>query len=97
MGRLLDELIARREEVLACLARHRASNPRVFGSVARGEEGADSDIDLLVELPGDVSSFEVVRLNQELDDVLAHRVDLVVEDELHPALRVRVLAEARAL
>lgn len=97
MGRLLDELIARREEVLACLALHRAANPRVFGSVARGEDGPDSDIDLLVDMPRDVSSFEVVRLNEALDDVLARRVDLVLDDELHPALRARVHAEARAL
>ncbi|NMG66008.1 hypothetical protein GPA19_13735 [Azoarcus indigens] len=97
MGRLLDELIARREEVLACLARHRAANPRVFGSVARGEEAEGSDVDLLVQMPGDVSSFEVVRLNEALADLLARRIDLVLEDELHPALRSRVLAEARAL
>jgi len=97
MGRLLDELIARREEVLACLARHRAANPRVFGSVARGEEAEGSDVDLLVQMPGDVSSFEVVCLNEALADLLARRIDLVLEDELHPALRSRVLAEARTL
>jgi uncharacterized protein len=82
---------------LACLARHHAGNPRVFGSVARGEEGPDSDVDLLVTLPRESFSFEVVRLGLELEALLHRRVDLVTEDELHPALRERVLAEARSL
>ena len=97
MGRAMEDLQRSKEAVLACLARHCAANLRVFGSVARGEEGPDSDVDLLVTLPREVSSFEVVRLGLELEALLNRRVDLVVEDELHPGLRARVLAEARAL
>ena len=97
MGRAMEDLRRHKEAVLACLARHRAGNPRVFGSVARGDEGPDSDVDLLVTLPREASSFEVVRLGLELEALLQRRVDLVVEDELHPALRERVLAEARSL
>ena len=93
----MEELLRHKDALLTCLARHRATNPRVFGSVVRGEEGPESDVDLLVNLPRDVSSFEVVRLGLELESLLHRRVDLVVEDELHPALRARVLAEARAL
>jgi predicted nucleotidyltransferase len=97
VGSGLKILRAHRAEVLACLARHRAARPRVFGSVLREDERADSDVDLLVALPRDMSSFEVAQLGIELEALLGRRVDLVVEDELHPRLRERILAEARPL
>lgn len=97
MGRLLDELIARREEVLACLARHRASNPRVFGSVARGEEGADSDIDLLVEFDVAASLFDAFALQDDLEALLARRVEVATAAGLHPLIRAQIVREACAL
>lgn len=97
MGRLFEQLIARREEVLACLARHRASNPRVFGSVARGEEGADSDIDLLVEFDDEASLFDAFALQDELETMLARRVEVATAAGLHPLIRAQVVCEARCL
>ncbi len=92
MGRLLDELIARREEVLACLARHRAANPRVFGSVARGEEAEGSDVDLLVDFDDDASLFDAFELQDALEGMLHRRVEVATAAGLHPLIR-----EARLL
>ncbi len=92
-----QRLQANREAILKVLSVHGASNPRVFGSVARGEDTEESDLDLLVELPDALSLFQVARLQHELEDLLEHRVDLVTEAELHPRIRDRVLAEAKPL
>jgi hypothetical protein len=50
---LRDTLTRRRTDLLAAAARHGASNMRVFGSVARGEDGPDSDVDLMIDLAPD--------------------------------------------
>jgi len=71
----------------------------LFGSVARGEAGAGSDIDLLVQfnegLP--VTLITLVDLQAELEVLFARRVDLVPKNGLKPALRTEVLAEAQVL
>jgi len=69
----------RRAQVIALAARYGASNVRVFGSVARGEAGPDSDLDLLVWFPADTNIFTVVGLWQDLQDLLGCEVDLVVD------------------
>jgi len=70
---------------------------RVFGSVARGEDHEGSDIDLLIDMPLGTSLLQIVGLQHEIEDALGSRVDLCTERELHPTLRPRILAEARAL
>ncbi len=86
-----------REDILRIAARHGAMNPRVFGSVARGEAGDASDIDLLVTLDKGRSLLDVSALVQELQDLLGVRVDVVLEDGLYWLLRRRILKEARAV
>jgi predicted nucleotidyltransferase len=78
------------------VAAHGGVAPRLFGSFARGEEGPDSDVDILVEMPGR-SLFDVVALKQDLEDLLDRRVDLVTPGALSPYLRDQILAEARSL
>jgi predicted nucleotidyltransferase len=68
---------ARREEVLAVAVRHHARRVRLFGSVARGEERPDSDIDLLVDFGQDSSLFDLMRMTRELEELLGHSVDIV--------------------
>jgi hypothetical protein len=94
---LIEVLRSRRSEVLATAARHGASNVRVFGSAARGEEGVDSDIDLLVELEAGRSLFDLSRLIADLRQLLDRDVDVVTEDGLYWLLRRRILREARPL
>lgn len=68
----------------------------VFGSVARGESGPSSDVDLLYELrPGARLGWEIDDLADELADIFGRPVDLVARTALHPMLRAAVLGEAR--
>ena len=81
----------RRRAVIEAAARRGGHNVRIFGSVARGEDTDDSDIDLLVDLDPEVG---LVGLCRELTDLLGADVDVVPGDALKPGLRDRVLAEA---
>ena len=67
----IDELLkAKRQEILAIAARHDAHNLRVFGSVARGEDGPESDLDILVEMEPGRSLMDHVALKQDLEALL---------------------------
>ena len=90
-------LAAHRSEVLALARARGASNVRVFGSVARGEDAQASDIDLLVDFPAGTSLLTVIGLENALRDLLGVPVDVGPADALRPDMRERVLAEARAL
>ncbi len=90
-------LAAQRDRVLALAAARGASRVRVFGSVARGADHEGSDIDLLVDVPAGTSLLHLIGLQLDIEEALGIKVDLCTEPELHPALRARVLAEARPL
>lgn len=83
--------------VLRIAQQHGATRVRVFGSWARGEQKAGSDLDLLVELDPKRSLLDLVAIKQDLEDLLSCPVDVVTERSLSPYLRERVLAEARPL
>ncbi len=94
----LDNILrSRREDILKIAAKHGACNVRIFGSVARGEAGENSDIDLLVELEPGRSLLDLAKLVVELEDLLNRKVDVVTEQGLYWLLRRRVLKEARPL
>ena len=78
---------AARSRLKATAAAHGVSSLAVFGSVARGEERSDSDVDLLVELPAKMGLFGLGRLRSELEAVLGLPVDLVPAGDLTPGLR----------
>jgi predicted nucleotidyltransferase len=90
-------LNARRAAVKRTLARHGLTNPRVFGSVARGEDTEASDLDLLVDARGGTSLLDLVKAKHALEDVLRVPVDLVTLDDLPESHRTAVLAEAASL
>lgn len=70
----------------------------VFGSVARGEDGPGSDVDLLYELArGRSLGWEIEDLSQDLADLFGRPVDLVSRKALHPLIRDQVLADAEPL
>jgi uncharacterized protein len=77
MSSLRGLVQARREQVLAVAARHHGNRVWLFGSVARGDDRPDSDIDLLVEFDRDSSLFDVMRMTKELEELLGHPVDVV--------------------
>ena len=72
---------------------HHGSNPRVFGSVARGDDRPGSDIDLLVDFDAEATYFDVVGLRLDLEELVGLPVDVVHDDGDSPAL-VRARAEA---
>lgn len=69
----------------------------VFGSVARGEQRPDSDVDLLYTLEGGALDWEVEDFVESLTEVFHRPVDLVSRRSLHPMIRDRVMAEAETL
>jgi predicted nucleotidyltransferase len=93
----LEFLKTRREHILATAGRHGAGNVRVFGSVLRGAETPESDIDLLVEFAPDRSLLDLVGLQIDLETLLGRRTDVVTEASLSPYLRERILLEAGPL
>jgi hypothetical protein len=90
----LDLVNHKREQILQVAARRGARNVRIFGSVAREEDDAHSDIDFLVEMDAGRSLFDLGGLQAELEDVLGCRVDVVTERGLKNRIRSRVLDEA---
>jgi predicted nucleotidyltransferase len=97
VGERIEELRAIREDVCRIAASHGASNVRVFGSVGRGEQGASSDLDLLVDMAKGRSLFDLIALSNDLEESLGVEMDVVTEASLSPYIRDRVLDEAIAL
>ncbi len=91
----IEELLReKRETILETAARYGAHNVRIFGSVARGEADADSDVDILVDLEPGRSLLDLGGLLMELRELLGRPVDVVTEKGLRPRIRERALDEA---
>ncbi len=84
----------KRRQILTLAKKYGACNVRLFGSVARGEERPNSDIDFLVELEPGRSLFDLGGLLYELQILLGVEVDVVTEKSLRPRMRDRVLRDA---
>ena len=84
----------RRREILEIVAQYGVRSIRVFGSVARGEAEAASDVDFLVELAPGTSALDLGGLLMDLREILGCEVDVVTEKGLRPRIRERVLKEA---
>lgn len=84
----------RRRAIIETAAKRGAHNVRVFGSVARGEDTAASDVDLLVDLDTGVGLVALAALKRELAELLAVNVDVVPAETLKTRIRAEVLAEA---
>ena len=83
-----------REAIRAAAARNRTANPRVFGSVLRGDDREDSDLDILVDaLPG-TTLIDLGGLQEELVDLLGVKVDVRTPGDLPVKWRDQVVAEA---
>ena len=94
----LDQVVLpNREQILKTAALYGTRNVRVFGSVARRQDDADSDIDFLVEMEPGRSLFDLGGLLMELEQLLNTKVDIVTEKGLKERIRERVLNEALPL
>lgn len=96
-GVALRDLRRRRRSILRVAEKHGADAVRVFGSVARGEERPDSDVDLLVRLERGRSLMDQAALILELRRLLGRNVDVITEGGLRERIRDRVLREAVSL
>ena len=84
----------KRVEILRIMGAHGARNPRIFGSVARGQGQPSSDIDVLVEMEPGRTLLDLVGLEQDLGATLGRHVDVVTDGGISPYLRDRIVAEA---
>ncbi|HEY1921913.1 MAG TPA: nucleotidyltransferase family protein [Tepidisphaeraceae bacterium] len=86
-----------RKAIARLAAFHGATDVRVFGSVARGQAGSASDVDLLVRLSPGRSLLDLIAIKQDVEDALHREVDVVTESSLSPYIREQVLKEAISL
>ena len=91
LSRLIKE---NQKKILEIANGHGATEVRIFGSISRGEEREDSDIDLLVTMKPNSSLFDIIAIKQDLEDLLGREVDVVTEASLSPYFKEEVLKEA---
>jgi predicted nucleotidyltransferase len=84
-----------RDDIRRIVQANRGANPRVFGSVARGEDTEASDLDLLIDATPELSLFDIARMALAIERVVSSRVDVRTIDDLPPRIRNRVAAEAQ--
>lgn len=95
---LLDELRKNREKILAIATECGLKDVRVFGSVARGEERPESDIDILANrIPGKVMGLKTYGFPAALEEMFGRKIDFVVEPTLHRVIKDQVMREAKRL
>lgn len=85
------------KKIVPILKRQGVSRAALFGSVARGEENSQSDIDLLIQLKKGKTLFHIVRLKSELEETLGKKVDLVEYDAIRPLLKDSILSEQKVI
>jgi predicted nucleotidyltransferase len=83
-----------REEILRIAEANGAIRVRVFGSVARGTAGPDSDLDLLIRLEPNRSLLDLVAIKQDIEDLLGRPVNVVTEGGISPFMRETILRDA---
>lgn len=84
-----------RDDIRRIASRYPVANPRVFGSVLRGDDAEDSDLDLLVDPLPETTLFDLGGLQGELEDLLGVPVDIRTPGGLPPKFRAVVVAQAK--
>lgn len=97
MMRPSEALAKHRDEVLEIIARYPVSNPRVFGSVARGDDTEGSDVDILVDNGNFASTFDLAGLELELEALLRSNVDVRTPGDLSSDIASRVSHDIKPL
>ncbi len=93
----IEALRLQRQAILQVAARHGAHNVRVFGSIVRGDDQHDSDVDLLVDVEPGRTLLDIIGLEQDLAELLERDVDVLTDAGLSPYLAKRIRTEAQAL
>ena len=85
------------ERIVSILRKHGAITIKIFGSYARGEAREDSDIDIVVDFKDTKSLLELIGIEQELEDSLGIKVDLLTPSSISPYLRDAIEKEAKVI
>ncbi len=93
----LEQLRQKRADILTIADKYGATNLRIFGSVARGDDRPDSDIDILIDQENRWSLFDHIGMMQDLEDLLECKVDVAVAKGLRKRFYDRIVPEAIAL
>lgn len=92
-----SEIQKKRNEILALSKEFGAKNIRVFGSVARGEENENSDVDILVSMERGRSYFDLIGFQLSLKDMFKQKIDVLSDEGLSPYIERQILDEAKHL
>lgn len=84
-------------KIIPILSSYGIKRAAVFGSVARGEDRSDSDVDLLVEFKKVPGLFEYIRLENQLSDTLGKKVDLATQESLHRLIKPQVFKDLKTI
>lgn len=84
----------KRNQIHEVARKHGAQNIRLFGSLARNEGRADSDVDLLVSMQPGSSLLDIIAIKQDLEELLGRKVDVVTEDSISPYMRDEIFRDA---
>ena len=90
----MDELI---EKLIHILKKHGAKKIKIFGSYARGEQKEASDLDVIVKFEKRKSLLELVGIEQELEDHLGIKIDLLTEASISPYLVEKIKKESKVI
>jgi predicted nucleotidyltransferase len=93
----IEELKEKRGQILIIAKRYGAQRLRVFGSLARGDSGRESDVDFLIELETGRSLLDLIAMKQDLEDLLQRKVDVVTEGAVSPYIRDEIVTQAISL
>lgn len=92
-----EALASNRAAIRYVVESHRARNARVFGSVLRGQDTEDSDLDILIDPTPETTLFDIGAIRHELRKLLGVPVDVLTPNALPDDFRAQVLSEARAV
>ena len=92
-----QEIQQKKKEILLVAQQHGIVNIRIFGSIARGDDNLQSDVDLLVDLEQRRTLFDLGGALIKLQDLLGRKVDIVTERGLHWYLKEKIMKEAKPL
>ncbi len=93
---LREKVKERREDILRLAEKWGDTNVRIFGSVARGDERPDSDLDLLIHMDGG-TLITLVRFQREISDLMGCKVDVLSDRGLSPYIRDEIINNAVSL
>jgi hypothetical protein len=90
----MNDLTTYKKLILPVLNRYSIKRAAIFGSAAKGGMNADSDVDLLIETDKDFTLFKMLRLEEEISELIKRKVDVVEYSALKPSIREEVLLSA---